>query len=139
MLEPWRLKMFPFIFPFRMLRLRDLSGLNCSRAHVAIFSSVLRIHCVPWIEGVITVMSSMKARQAGCLMPSSTFGPLHHVSPALSNRFIAAVKWATENVHPPNTTFSSICHVVVKLFVVNLILGTSRCDMVSSTTSADTQ
>ncbi len=102
------LKMFPVSFPFKILRLLDFSGLNCRRDHVAIFSSALKIHCVPWIDGVITLTSSMKARQAGCLGPSSAFGPLHCIPPAFSNRFIAAMNRAKEKEHPAIMPFSSL-------------------------------
>lgn len=89
------LKMFLNSFPFRILRLLDFSGLNCSRDHVAIFSSAVRIHRFPWIDGVITVTLSMKAQQAGCLMLSSAFGPLHCVPPAFKSRFKTAMNRAT--------------------------------------------
>lgn len=118
---PCMVKVFLASFPFRILRLLDFSGLNCRRDHIAIFSRALRIHCVPWIEGVITVTSSMKAQQAGCLVPSSPTGPLHCVVPAVSNRFIAAINRVTEIVHPAMMPFSSLCHLVVMFPTVNLI------------------
>lgn len=80
---PLMLKMFLVDFLFRMLRLLDFSGLSCIGDHVTIFSSALRIHCVSWSDGVIMVTSSMKARQAGCLIPSSVFGPLAFLLPSV--------------------------------------------------------
>lgn len=87
---PWMVKVLLASFPLRILKLLDFSDSNCRRDHVAIFPSTLRIHDVPWLEGVVTVTLSMEAQQAGCLVPSSPIGPLHCEAPALSNRFIAA-------------------------------------------------
>lgn len=133
-----RALVFPVSFPFKILRLLDFSGLNCRRDHVAIFSSVLRIHCVPWIHGVIMVTSSIKARQAGCLVSSSAFGPLYCIAPAFSNRFIAAMNRATEIVHPAMMPFSSLCHLVVTRSAVNLIRKAPMCAITSSITSDGT-
>ena len=132
------LKMMFVSFPFRILRLLDFPGLNCIRDQVAIFSSELRIHRVPWIDGVITVMSSMKALHAGCLVLSFAFGPLHCVATAFSNRFMAAMKRTTDIVHPAMMPFSSLCHLVVKFPTVNLMLSESMCDITRLTTSAGT-
>ncbi len=130
--------MFPVSFPFKILRLLDFSSLNCRRDHVTIFYSALKIFCVPWIDGIITVTSSMKARLAGCLVTLSAFGPLHCIPPAFSSRFIAAMNRATEIVDPAIMPFSSLCHLVLMLPTVNLICSTSMCAITSSNTSDGT-
>lgn len=136
--NPWILKVWPVSLPLTILRLLDFSDLNCRRVHTAIFSNAFKIHCVHCIEGVITVMSSMKARQAGCLVLSCAFGSLHCIHPAFSNRFIAALNRTTEIMHPAIMPFSSLSHLVVTLPMVNLICSASMGAITSSTTSDGT-
>lgn len=76
----------------------------------------------------------MKAQQAGCLVPSSTFGPLHCIPPGFNSRLIAAVNGAMESVHSAMMPFLSLCHLVVTLPTVNLILSASICEITSPTT-----
>ena len=135
---PWILKLLLIGIPFFRIRLRDLLGLNVSLPHLASSSRRRKSHRMAISASVIAVMSSMKARQGGCLVPSSAFGPLYSFDASPTSRFIAAMNKVTDTEHPAIIPLSSCCHFVVVLPDEKRILIPPRCFLVRLMTLSGT-
>ena len=109
-------------FPFTITKDLHFSALTLRPAHSSLSVIFLSRLFVWGTVSVVVVMSSMNSLLLTCLCPDCAFGPFVSFFTESISQLIESANRMTLKVHPVMIPFSTLCHFVVNLLVLNLIL-----------------